>query len=118
MAIDRRRAAVIAVALLAAACGGDSSGPATGEELARDLGCLACHTEQDTSVAPTWRGLFGSTVELDDGSTVVADEEYIRRSIVDPHAEIVAGYRATMPQFTLDDEELDLLVQYIRELGG
>ncbi|HEX7100419.1 MAG TPA: cytochrome c [Acidimicrobiia bacterium] len=115
--IDRRTALALVVVLLLA-CGGSSSGPQTGEELAADFGCLACHTGENTSIAPTWNGLFGSTVELDDGSTVVADEEYIRRSIVDPHAQIVAGYRATMPQFSLTDDEVDLLVQYIQGLGG
>ena len=85
--------------------------------MAADVGCQGCHTDRDTSIAPTWSGLFGSTVELDDGSTVVADEDYIRRSIVDPHAEIVAGYRAPTPQFSVSDEGGDLLVEYIRGLG-
>src|SRR5688572_11327318 len=96
------------VALLAVvvACGGNGAGgeeATSGEELAADVGCLSCHTDETTGVAPTWRGLFGSEVELEDGSTVMADAEYIRRSIVDPHADIVAGYGPTMPMFRLDE---------------
>lgn len=104
--------------LVAVACGGGGGGGATtGEELAADIGCLSCHTDETTSLAPTWQGLAGSEVELEDGTTVVADTEYLRRSIVEPHADIVAGYGPTMPMFHLDEEEVDLLVAYIEELG-
>jgi len=110
--------AVLAIAVLVA-CGGESGGEAQdGGDLAADIGCLSCHTAESTAVAPTWNGLFGSEVELEDGSTVVADSEYIRRSILEPHADIVAGYGPTMPMFRLDETEVDLLVTYIEGLGG
>lgn len=110
-------AAVVALALGATAC---SSEPAalSGEELAADVGCVSCHTDVDTDLAPTWVGLAGSTVTLEDGSSVTADEAYIRRSIVEPDAQVVEGYRPVMPVFELTPEELDTLVDYIAGLGS
>lgn len=112
-----RAALAAALTLLLGACGGSGDAPATGGELAADTGCLTCHTDRDTQLAPTLVGLAGSEVRLDDGSVVVADGDYIRRSIVDPESQIVEGYRPAMPRFALDDEEVDMLVRYIEELG-
>lgn len=106
-----------------AACGDDDSDSAEGlsaearqgAELADDNGCSACH--RSGAVGPRWDGLYGSTVELDDGSTVVADESYLTRAITDPGAEIVAGYDVQMPDNDLTDEEVAAVVAYLRELG-
>ena len=87
-----------------------------GAEIADDSGCSACHRSE--AVAPAFEGLYGSTVELDDGSTVVADEEYLTRAITDPGADIVAGYAAAMPDNDLTDDEVASVVAYLRELGG
>ncbi|MGI6208177.1 MAG: DUF7282 domain-containing protein [Anaerolineae bacterium] len=96
---------------------------ALGRQVAQNNGCLGCHSaDGSTLLGPTLLGLFGSTVPLADGSMVVADEEYIRRSIVDPNAQIVRGFPAgLMPgDFgqRLDEMELDALVELIRSLGS
>jgi cytochrome c oxidase subunit II len=110
-----RAGAVIALVLLGA-CSGEPAA-LTGEELAADVGCVSCHTAEDTRLAPTWHGLFGEEVTLEDGTTVTADEAYLRRAILEPEAEVVEGYRPTMPRFELTPEEVDDLVSYIAGLG-
>lgn len=89
-----------------------------GREVARDEGCLSCHREEGDGVGPAWAGLAGSEVELADGSTVVADEEYLRRSIVEPNAQIVKGYSGIMPERRLDEADVDAIVTYLQELGA
>ena len=66
---------------------------AVGEQLATALGCVGCHTiDGSVLVGPSWLGLFGRTEQLSDGSTAVADEAYLRESIVAPNAKIVEGF--------------------------
>lgn len=90
-----------------------------GETIAREDGCNACHSvDGSDSIGPTWEALAGSEVELEDGTPVVADSEYLRRSIIDPNAQIRAGYRAIMPERRLEDAEVDALVAYIEWLGA
>ncbi|MGH9051642.1 MAG: c-type cytochrome [Acidimicrobiia bacterium] len=112
--------------VVAAACAPSSPAPdAAPEEVGRvaaeRAGCFACHTTDGrSSTGPTWLGLFGSEVELVDGRTVTADEEYLRRSIVDPLAEVVDGYRPTMPSGfgdRLSEEEIQTMIAYIRSLS-
>jgi cytochrome c oxidase subunit 2 len=64
-------------------------------------------------------GLFGSERQLEDGSTVVADEVYLRTAILDPAEQIVVGYPNVMPAaYTfLSDEELAALIEYIKSLS-
>ena len=62
-------------------------------------------------------GLFGSSVELADGSTVIADREYLIESIKDPAAKQVAGYRLPMPTNRLTDDEIDQVIAYIEALA-
>lgn len=106
-------------ALLATVLGACSSegSTQTGAELAADVGCSSCHTGEDTELAPSWHGLLGATIELEDGTSVTVDEEYLRRSIVAPDADVVEGYRPTMPTFELTSEEIRRLVDYIAGLG-
>lgn len=125
-----RRALVVPtcllVVVLAVACGGDGEGAnrdqlsptaQRGQDLAQSLGCQSCHSvDGGGGTGPTWRGLAGSDVELADGSTVVADAAFLRRSIVDPTAEVVDGFAPLMPSFDLGDDELDSLVAYIESL--
>lgn len=119
-------AAVMAVSALAlGACGSDSGSelalsPAgdAGRQVALENGCAACHgTNGEGNVGPTFVGLFGSTVELDDGTTVVADEAYITESIKDPNAKRVEGFNLPMPETNLSDEEIASVIDYIRELA-
>ena len=76
-----------------------------------------CHDA--VSLAPTLVGVFGSSVTLATGETVLADEGYMRESILDPRAKLVAGYAPIMPTFQgqLSEEELTQLVAYIKSLA-
>lgn len=92
-----------------------------GASVAQQAGCAACHsTEGSTRVGPTWQGLYGQEVTLADGSTVTADEAYLRESIVDPNAKIVQGFSAgVMPRDfgeTLSDAEIQAVIEYIKSL--
>ena len=86
-----------------------------GGRLFTRMGCVGCHGAA-RHLAPPLAGLFGSRVRLSDGREVEADEEYIRESIVDPRAKVVAGYRPIMPTFRgqLSAEALAQLVSYIK----
>jgi cytochrome c oxidase subunit II len=120
-------AVVVLLALIALAVvlvgGSDGDGVAdddpvtVGEALYRRH-CFGCHSiDGSSSVGPTLAGLYGSEVPLADGTTVVADEEYLRESIVDPAAKIREGYPNVMPPFgNLSDDELGALVAFIRTL--
>lgn len=118
--------ATAALAFGAAACGDDGggSGPALseagarGKQLAASSGCAGCHgSDGQGGVGPTWQGLAGSDVELADGTTVVADEEYLVRAIVDPSADLLADFAVQMPSNNLDDAQVADIVTYITELA-
>lgn len=88
-----------------------------GRQLASENGCFGCHsTDGTTTSGPTWLDIWGGTVELDDGTTRVRDEAYIRKSILDPHSEIVFGYSATMNPPDITEEELQSILDYIKVL--
>jgi cytochrome c oxidase subunit 2 len=94
-----------------------SSGPPQGDKLFAKGGCAACHSlTGEKGVGPSLKGLFGRNEALADGTTVMADENYIRESIVNPAAKVVNGFAPVMPPFagTFSDEELDALVNYIK----
>lgn len=92
---------------------------AAGEALFQRLGCIVCHKMDGNGIGPSLVGLLGKTVELENGQKVVADIQYIRDSILDPHVQIVAGYSPIMPTFQgqIDEQELFQLVEYITALG-
>ena len=99
---------------------GDTSPAGRGATLVRDNGCTACHSVDGTTlVGPTWQGLYGSERELEDGTTVTADEEYLRSSILDPQSQVVAGFPNVMPAAYnfLPDEDIMAIVEYIKTLG-
>jgi cytochrome c oxidase subunit 2 len=88
-----------------------------GAELYQTLGCIGCHSVDGSRTAgPTWQGLFGSQRQFEDGSTAVADEAYLRASILNPGRQIVATYANIMPAAygSLSDEEMSALVEYIK----
>jgi cytochrome c oxidase subunit 2 len=91
-----------------------------GEKLFQDLACVTCHKADSGARGPNLVGLFGRPVALFDGSTVTADETYIRESIVAPSAKVVAGYQPIMPTFQglVSEEQLLQLVAYVRSLKG
>ena len=91
---------------------------AEGRQIANSSGCASCHGKNGQGVtAPTWQGLYGEPVPLDDGTTVIADDAYLYDSIVDPQNQIVEDYTIKMPQNDLSDEQIEKVILYIRELG-
>jgi cytochrome c oxidase subunit 2 len=89
-----------------------------GKLLFAQMGCNACHMNPATGKDyPDLRGLYGSTVKLRDGSTVQADEAYLRESILDPNKKITAGYQPSMPSYSyLKDDQVKALIAYIKSL--
>ncbi len=97
-----------------------------GQQLSISIGCTACHSADGTTlVGPTWKGLYGHEVEvvLPDGTetTVIADEEYLRESILDPNAKIAKGFQANvMPIYEgqLSEDDIKAIIEYIKSLQG
>jgi cytochrome c oxidase subunit 2 len=90
-----------------------------GRALHQSKGCVACHSPDGTSkVGPSHKGLFGSRVELADGRTVIADENYIRGHIENPQQNNVKGYNPVMPTFKglITESEMNALLAYIKSL--
>jgi cytochrome c oxidase subunit II len=100
--------------------GGEGSLASQGQKLFRQLACNTCHTGDSSARGPVLDGLYGSTVQLQDGTTVIADETYIRESILNPRAKIVAGFQPIMPTFQnqVDEEQMLELIDYLKSLGG
>lgn len=91
-----------------------------GERLVK-LRCASCHSVTGAKmIGPPLNGLFGRAEKMRDGTTVVADENYIRESIVDPQAKVVAGYDPVMPTFKgqLSDREITAIIDYLRGLAA
>jgi cytochrome c oxidase subunit 2 len=86
-----------------------------GQDLYRQYGCGSCH---DSGSAPSLAGVFNRPVRLTDGSQVVADDAYLRDSILLPQKQVVAGYLPIMPTYSnlLDEEAVQRLVAYLRSL--
>ena len=100
--------------------GTPATGASAGKALATEVGCIACHSvDGRPSVGPTWKGLYGHEVELQDGTKVKADEEYLYTSIVDPSRHIVKGFQDIMPKTYKDqltDEQIRQIIEYIKTL--
>lgn len=90
----------------------------SGEQLFQVRGCPTCHRPDTAARAPILNGLVGRTVELAGGGALVADEGYVRESILRPQAKMVAGYSPIMPAFEgqLSEEEILSLITYVRSL--
>ena len=130
---------------VAAACG-DSSSPRPlsaeaqeGQAVARRAGCAGCHGDANggATVGPSWVGLWGTDVTLDDGRLVRADavlvpprpprrslhsgdNEFVRTAVRDPDAQRPEGTWLHMPTFgerQVSEADLEALIAYIRELG-
>ncbi len=93
---------------------------AAGQALFQQLGCAGCHLENGRGPGPSLVGVYGSTVKLQGGGTVVADDSYIRESILDPGAKVVEGYQPIMPSFRgrVTEEQIIELIAYIKSLGA
>ena len=118
-------ALIFGLALFAGACGGGSdAGPTLsaagerGKRIGLSSGCAGCHgTDGKGGVGPTWIGLAGSERELQDGSTVIADNAYLVRAIAEPGADLLADYQLQMPQNRLTDDDIADVIAYIEDLS-
>ncbi len=92
---------------------------AAGERLFEERQCHTCHPPGEGRRGPSLVGVFGSRVPLESGQAVVADETYLRESILNSRAKIVAGYRPIMPVFEgqLSEEQVLQLIAFIKSLG-
>ncbi len=92
---------------------------AVGERLYRETGCSGCHSGSSIVRAPPLEGLYGRPVPLESGEVVIADDKYIRDSILLPQLQITAGYEPVMPTFqsVLSEEQVLQLVVYIKSLA-
>jgi cytochrome c oxidase subunit 2 len=90
-----------------------------GQVIFQQLGCSTCHRSDTQGRGPNLVGVFGKPVQLQDGRTVIADENYVRESIVSPAAKIVAGFQPIMPTFQgiVSEEQLNALVAYVKSLS-
>ena len=90
--------------------------PQPGAQLFTTLGCHGCHRPTGVGTGPNLRGRFGQQQRLADGTTVVTDEAYLRAAILDPTAQIVAGYLPGMPAYgnQISAAQLTELVQYLK----
>ena len=92
-----------------------------GKDVSEKKGCIACHSSDGSNkTGPTFKGLYGKSVEMADGTKVTADDNYIRESIYLPQAKVVKNYSPIMPTFKgqVDDIEMNALVAYIKSLGN
>ena len=89
-----------------------------GQEISTEQGCIACHTvDGSLGVDPSWLGMMGRVETLDDGSTIVVDEEYFRESIRYANRKMVAGYPKVMPSYWMEEEEFIALLAFARQLS-
>jgi len=92
-----------------------------GLEVLKGNSCMACHSiDGANGVGPTFKGLFNSNRELEDGSTVVADEAYIKESIYNPNSQVVKGYGPVMQSYKnkISEEEVKQITEYLKSIGA
>jgi cytochrome c oxidase subunit 2 len=89
---------------------------ARGEQLFQQLACSTCHLSDGTGRGPSLAGVFGSQVKLQGGGTAVADESYVRESILNPQLKLVNGYQPIMPTFQglVTEDQLLSLIEYVK----
>lgn len=101
--------------------GAESSLADTGEKLFHQFGCANCHHYSGHGPGPNLIGLYGSAVQLDGGASGIADESYIRQSILQPNARITEAFRQSiMPTYQgqITEDQVIALVAYIKALGS
>lgn len=115
-------AVAVALALALSACGGGDeaeggTGAADGEQVFNSA-CSDCHSVTgETKTGPPLDGIYGTEVQLADGSTVTVDEEYLEQSIREPKSQLVDGFGPVMPDMDLSDDQVEALVTYVRSLS-
>ncbi|MEM6689588.1 MAG: cytochrome c oxidase subunit II [Planctomycetota bacterium] len=91
-----------------------------GENLYQNRGCKGCHSlDGSRMTGPTWQNMFGYERDLANGDKVVADENYLRESVLYPKAKVAAGYQPVMPSYKgqLSDDDLYCLIEYMKTLS-
>jgi len=90
-----------------------------GAKLFQDLACATCHIDNGTGRGPVLKGVYGKPVTLQSGQTVTVDDSYIRESVLNPQAKVVAGFQPIMPTFQglVTEEQLLQLIAYVKSLG-
>jgi len=90
----------------------------TGRKLFESLRCDTCHKEVPDARGPVLRGLFGRQVALEGGASVVADEAYVRESILKPLAKVTKGFQPLMPTYEgqLGEEQILQIIAYLKTL--
>jgi cytochrome c oxidase subunit 2 len=90
-----------------------------GKQLAQVHGCFGCHSiDGSPAVGPTWKDLYGKQEQLTDGRSILVDDDYLSQSITDPNDTIIAGYSPIMPAYNLTQQQLDVLIAYIKSLSS
>jgi len=90
-----------------------------GEKIYKEKGCNACHSvDGSVVIGPSFKGLYGREGVLEGGSSYTADENYIRKSILEPQEEVVKGFQPVMPSFKgiLSDDEITAIIAYVKTL--
>jgi cytochrome c oxidase subunit 2 len=90
-----------------------------GKALFRSLGCTGCHAAASSIHAPDLHGVFNRQVHLADGRAIIADEAYLRDSILRPGKDVVAGFQPVMPSFRgqVSEDQLIRLLAYLKSLS-
>ncbi len=89
-----------------------------GEALFTSLACNTCHNADTGSRGPLLNGIFGHDVALQNGTVVTVDDNYLRESILNSQAKVVAGYQPIMPSFNgvVSQDQVNALIAYIKTL--
>jgi cytochrome c oxidase subunit 2 len=93
-----------------------------GKRISQLKGCNSCHSvDGSPGVGPTWKGLYNHEMVVIEGGKekkVIADENYLRESIVNPNAKIVKGYQGIMPSYQgqLSEDDILAIIEYIKSL--
>jgi cytochrome c oxidase subunit II len=79
--------------------------------------CMTCHSiDGSEGIGPTFKGMYGRKTKLTNGSTITADDVYLRESIVKPETKIVDGFDDVMPKPELTEKEINEIVEYLEKL--
>src|SRR4029077_15759789 len=99
--------------------GAEGSLAQRGAKLFTDLACVTCHLDNGQGRGPSLKDIGGTTVELQNGSTAVVDEAYLRESILNSQAKIVKGFQPLMPTFQglAREENLVALIEHVKSLS-
>ncbi|QIA09695.1 cytochrome c oxidase subunit II [Draconibacterium halophilum] len=97
---------------------------ATGKRIMQNIGCFACHTLDGTRlVGPSFKGIWGAEHTVETGREtrqVTVDEEYIRKSIYEPNADVVEGFNKGLMlsyEGQLSDDDIDNIIEYLKTLN-